>query len=40
MGLGGVERWVALGGPDVEVEVSGGIGDGSVRSGFFVVFGE
>ena len=36
--LGGVERWVAFDGLDVEV--SGGVGDGSVGFGFFVVLGE
>jgi hypothetical protein len=41
VGLGGVERWVAFGRtPDVEVEVSRGVGDGSVGSGFLVVLGE
>ena len=40
VGLGGVERWVALGRPDVEVVVSGAVGDGSVGSGFLVVLGE
>ena len=38
VGLGGVERWVAMGRPDVEV--SGAVGDGSVGSGFLVVLGE
>ena len=40
VGLGGVERWVAFDGPDVEVEVSGAVGDSSVGSGFLVVLGE
>ena len=38
VGLGGVECWVAFDGPDVEV--SGAVGDGSVGSGFLVVWGE
>ena len=40
VGLGGEEPWVTLGGPEVEVEVSGAVGDGSVGSGFLVVLGE